>query len=140
MVAGRPGLTEGGVMRALERAHPVRLETMRVPDALHGAQRDADRRGNCASGPVRDLARRLGAGDREHLGDRFGWQGRFAGRTGSVPQEAFDALLGKALLPTPDRRAAHARSLGDLQHGRTGASPVLLHRHVLDVENARGYQ
>jgi hypothetical protein len=45
-----------------------------------------------------------------------GGVGRAAWRAGLVAQQARDALLGKALLPAPHGRAAHTRSLGDLQH------------------------
>jgi hypothetical protein len=67
---------------------------------------------------VRDLARRLGAGDRQNLGEGLGRERCLAGRAGLVPQQALDALLGKALLPAPNRRTTHARTLGHLQHGQ----------------------
>ncbi|GJD40823.1 hypothetical protein OICFNHDK_3299 [Methylobacterium bullatum] len=50
---------EGGIVRGLERAQPMRLEAVSVPDPLHGAERDPDRAGHGTAGPVRDLARRL---------------------------------------------------------------------------------
>jgi hypothetical protein len=67
---------------------------------------------------VRDLAGRLGAGDGEDLSDRLGRHGRLAGRARLVPEQAFDALFGKALLPAPNRGAARADALGDRQHGQ----------------------
>ena len=37
-------LGEGRVVRALEGPHPMRLQAVRLPDPLHGAQRDPDPR------------------------------------------------------------------------------------------------
>jgi hypothetical protein len=65
---------------------------------------------------MRDLARRLGAGDGQHAGDLVRGRGRAPRRARLVAQQARNALLGKALLPAPHGRAAHTRSLGDLQH------------------------
>jgi hypothetical protein len=67
---------------------------------------------------VRDLAERLGAGDREDLSDAFGRHGCLAGRARLVPEQAFDAFFREALLPAPHRGAAHAHPLGDRQHGQ----------------------
>jgi len=108
-------LGEGGVVRALEGPHPVRLQAMRLPDPLHGAQREADHRRHRAAGPVRGLARRLRAGDREHLGDVLGRRRRLARRTSLVAQQPLDALFGVALLPAPHRGPARAGALGDLE-------------------------
>jgi len=105
---------EGGIARALERAQPVRLEAVSVPDPLHGAQRDPDRAGHGPAGPVRDLARRLRAGQRQHLGDRLGRMGWCPGRTRLVAQQTLDARLGVAPLPAPHGRTADARSPGDV--------------------------
>lgn len=63
---------ESGVARALERAQPMRLEAVSLPDPLHGTQRDPDRAGHGPAGPVGDLARRLRAGQRQYLGHRLG--------------------------------------------------------------------
>lgn len=74
---------------------------------------------------MRDLARWLGAGQGQDLGDGARRQRFLAGRAGLVVQQALDALLGKALLPAPDRRAAgagpprhfqHRQALGRKQH------------------------
>ena len=43
---------ELGVARALEGAQPVRLQSVRPPDALHRAQRDAHRLGHRPAGPM----------------------------------------------------------------------------------------
>ena len=61
-------LGEGGVVGALEGAQAMRLQPVRFPDALDGAQRQACRLGHGAAGPVGGLAGRLRAGERQHLG------------------------------------------------------------------------
>jgi hypothetical protein len=103
------------IVRALEGAHAMGLDAVRLPDPLDRAQRQTDL---CASGPVRDLARRLGAGDGKDLSDGLGRHGRLAGWARLVPEQAFDALFGKALLPAPDRGAARADARRDRQHGQ----------------------
>ena len=50
------------VLRQLEAPHPVRLQTVRRPDALHRAQRDTARRRHRPAGPVGCLTRRLSEG------------------------------------------------------------------------------
>ncbi|GEP07974.1 hypothetical protein MOX02_60120 [Methylobacterium oxalidis] len=94
------------------------LQTVLLPDALDGAQRDAGCRRDGATGSVGDLAGRLGAGERQHLGDGAGGVGRLAGRAGLVVQQAVDALLGVALLPAPDGGSADAGLVGDIQDGQ----------------------
>ena len=133
---------EGGIARALERAQAVRLEAVSVPDPLHGAQRDPDSAGHGPAGPVRDLARRLRAGQRQHLGHRLGRMGRRAGRTRLVAQQTFDTRLGVAPLPALHGRAADACPPGDGQHhlltrsaeGGRGTSHT--HRSDTDHEHA----
>ena len=112
-------LGEGRVVRALEGAQAMRLQMMRVPDALDGAQRDADRRGDGASGPMRHLARRLGAGEGEDLGNGAGRVRRRAGRPRLVAQEPIDALLAETLLPAPHGRPADARAPSNLEDRQT---------------------
>jgi hypothetical protein len=53
------------------------------------------------------------------LATHLGRHRRFAGRACLVPRQAFNALFRTALLPAPHRRAAHAGTLGDGQHGET---------------------
>jgi len=52
---------EGRVLGALEGAQSVRLQTMLIPDALDGAKGDAHSLGDGPTGPVGDLAGRVGA-------------------------------------------------------------------------------
>ena len=54
------------IAAALEGAQPVRLQIMRRPDALHGAQGQARGLGHRPASPVRGRARRLAAGQRHH--------------------------------------------------------------------------
>ena len=57
------------VLRQLEAPHPVRLQTVRRPDALHRAQRDAARCRHRPAGPMGCLARRLRQGQRDDIVD-----------------------------------------------------------------------
>lgn len=93
----------------------MRLKPMRVPDALHRPQADADRLGDGASGPVRGVARRFRAGQRQHLCHGLGRQRRPAGFACLVTQQPIHALLGIALLPAPHRRPADAAAPGNLK-------------------------
>jgi hypothetical protein len=70
---------EGGVIRLLEGAEAVRLKTIGVPEALHGAQADADGLGHHAPRPMGGFAGRFGAGQGQNLGDDLQRQGRLAG-------------------------------------------------------------
>ena len=102
-------LGEGGVVRALEGADAVRLQAMRLPNALHRAQTDADRLRHRPAGPVGGLAGRLRAGERQNLRHGRQRQRRLAGRTCLVAQQAVHALFSIPQLPAPDCRPAHAR-------------------------------
>src|SRR4051794_32189648 len=54
------------IVRELEAAQAVRLKAVRLPDALHRRQADADGLGHGRGRPVRRLVRRLGRGQRHH--------------------------------------------------------------------------
>ena len=99
------------VAGALEGAQPVRLQPVRPPDALHRAQRDADRLGHGAAGPVRGLVRRFGARQRHHPRRGFRRDRRLARLAGLVAQQPLDPRFGKASLPAPHRRPADADAL-----------------------------
>src|SRR6516162_1487980 len=105
---------KAGVARALEGAQPVRLQFVRLPDALHRTQRDADGFGHRPAGPVGGFVRRLGAGHRHHARRGFRRDRRLAGLAGLVAQQPVDPALGKALLPSPHRRPADADALRHL--------------------------
>jgi hypothetical protein len=105
---------KAGIARALEGAQPVRLQFVRVPDALYRTQRDADGFGHCPGGPVGCFVRRLGAGQRHDLRGGFRRDRRLAGLAGLVVQQTVDPALGKALLPSPHGRPADADALRHL--------------------------
>ena len=103
-------LGELGIVGALEGANAVRLQPMRLPQALNGAQADADRFRHGAAGPMRRVARGLGAGQVQHLGNDPDRKRRAARLARLVTQQAFDALLSVSHLPAPDRRSTDARA------------------------------
>ena len=88
----------------------MRLQPMRLPQALNGAQADADRFRHGAAGPMRRVARGLGAGQVQHLGDDPDGKRRAARLARLIAQQAFDALLSVSCLPAPDRRSTGARA------------------------------
>ena len=108
-------LGEFGIVGAFERAQAMRLETMRVPQALDGAQLDADGLGHGAAGPMRGFVGRLAAGQRQHFGDDLGRERRAAGLARLVAQQAFDALLSVY-------RACQRQTAGRLTRARRATS------------------
>ena len=116
-------LGELGIVGALEGANAVRLQPMRLPQALHGAQADADSFGHGAAGPMRGVAGRFGAGQVHNLGDDLGRKRSAARLARPVAQQAIDTLLGVSRLPAPDRGSADARAPRHFLHrqavGRT---------------------
>ena len=112
-------LDELRIVGALEGANAVRLQPMRLPQALHGAQADADGFGHGAAGPMRGVARRLGAGQVHNLGDDPGRKRSAAGLARLVSQQTMDALLGVSRLPAPDRGSADARPPRHFLHRQT---------------------
>ena len=111
-------LGELGIVGALKGANAVRLQSMRLPQALHGAQADADGFGHGAAGPMRGVAGRFGAGQVHNLGDDLGRKRSAARLARPVAQQAFDTLLGVSRLPAPDRGSADARAPRHLLHGQ----------------------
>src|SRR5499433_234703 len=67
-----------------ERNNGGALQFVRLPDALHGTQRDANRFGHCPAGPVSGFVRRLGAGHRDHARRDFRRDRGLAGLAGLV--------------------------------------------------------
>ena len=101
---------EFGIVGALEGANAVRLQPMRLPQALHSAQADADGFGHGAAGPMRGVTWPLEAGQVHDLGDDLGRKRSAARLARLVAQQAFDAVLGVSRLPAPDRGSADART------------------------------
>jgi hypothetical protein len=75
-------LGESWVIGPLEGPDAMRLEAVCLPDALDGAQRQADSLGHGSAGPMGRLAERLALGQRQHLGDSRGRHRLSAGRPG----------------------------------------------------------
>ena len=80
-------LGESRIIGPFEGADAMRLQAVRFPDALDGAQRQADRLGHGSAGPMGRLAGRLALGQRQHPGDRRGRHRLPAGRPGFVAQQ-----------------------------------------------------
>ena len=97
----------GSLERLKVRMQLRRLQPMRLPQALHGAQADADGFGHGAAGPMRGVAGRFGGGG-VHNGDDLGRKRSAARLARPVAQQAFDTLLGVSRLPAPDRGSAGA--------------------------------
>ena len=60
---------EAGIVAEFEATHPVRLQTVRPPDASHRGRADAGHRSQRARAPVGGASRRLPRGLRDDLGD-----------------------------------------------------------------------
>src|SRR5580700_8065944 len=95
--------SEGRVVGRLEGADPVGLKTVRLPDALHGAQADAYCLGDHAARPMSGLSGRLAARERQDFGHRRRRQRFLAQFARLVAQQPVYALFGEALLPSPYR-------------------------------------
>ena len=108
------------VIRELELAHPVRRETVAVPDALHGRNADPGGLGHRRRRPVGRLAGRVAGRQLDHPRDHRLVQGRLPRWPRLVAQQTIDAGLHEPLLPAPDHRFA----LAGLPHDRSRTQPV----------------
>ena len=104
----------------LELLHPVRLKTVRTPDALDGTRADIDDLRHHGRGPVGRLGGRLGLGERhDTLSD--GRSQRLDARGPClVAQKAVVTFLHEAFLPAPDTGLRFA----GLAHDLIGADTV----------------
>ncbi len=100
---------ESGIVGLLDGADAMGLETTYRPDALYGAKRDADDSDDHAARPMRGFSGSFAARQGDNLGDRLRREGRIAGLTSFVAQQAVYPFLGEALLPAPYRWAVGAR-------------------------------
>ena len=91
-------LGEALIARALEAAHPMRLELMGVPMRRTERQRDGCNFRHRPAGPVRCLGRRFTAGQRHHTRHRLGGDRRLAGLARLVPQQSIRALLRRSVV------------------------------------------
>jgi hypothetical protein len=105
---------EARIIRQLELPHPVRLQAVAAPDALHRA--DADARGlrHRRRRPMLGLPRRVGQRQPHHLLNDRRAERRNARGTGLVPQQPVYAGVHEPLLPAPDRGLGQARLAHDL--------------------------
>ena len=94
-------LSELRITRALEAAHPVRLELVRHPDALHRAQRHTGGICHGSPGPIRGPRGRLATRERHDVRHFIGRDRSFAGLARLVTQQPVGTFLGKTLLPAP---------------------------------------
>ena len=99
---------------------PVRLQPVRLPDALNRTGADAARPRHHVGGPVRRLGRRIGLRQRHDALGHLRAKRRNARGAGLVAQQAVDAFRHEALLPAPD---AGLRCAG-LPHDLVGADAV----------------
>ncbi len=108
------------VIGELELLDPVRLETMRAPDALDGTCTDADCFRHHGGGPMGRIGGRIGLGEHhDTLSDsRPKW--RDARRSRLIAQEAVVTSLHEALLPAPHT----GFRLAGLAHDFIGADAV----------------
>ena len=121
------------IVGALEGADAMRLKAVRLPQALHGAQADADGFGHGAPGPMCGLPRRLGAGQLQDLGDDPGGKRRPAEFGRLVAQQPLGALFAVSPLTASDGGPGDAGSARDFQRRKAlggeenDARPLQLH-------------
>ena len=97
-------LDKPGVLRQLEGVDAMRLQAMRLPDALHGRGTDPSRFGHHAKRPVGRLARRISHGQIDYALDRCRGRGRLPGFR----------VLSRRSPSTPSRmnRSCHRQTTG----------------------------
>lgn len=110
---------EGRIVGELEGPDAVRLQPVRVPDALDIGEAHACRLRHGPPSPLGRLARRLGQRQGDDPLAHFRSERHDARGTGFVAQEPVHAFFGEALLPTPDGGLA----LAGLAHDRVRAEP-----------------
>ena len=111
---------EVGIVGELELPHPVRLQPVCAPDALHRADGDASLLGHHGTGPVGRLGGRVGERQGDDALDHLRPKRRDARGPRLVAQEAVEAFLHEALLPSPDA----GFRLGRASHDLVGAEPI----------------
>src|SRR3984893_14094317 len=131
-------LGEFRIVGALEGAKPMRLQAIGLPQTLDGAQRDADRLGHGAAGPMRGFARRLGTGRRQHFRHLAGRKRRSAWLACLVTQEAVYPFLAVAPLPAPNGRAADSGSASDFGDRQTRAAETQSEKTIVPLANRHG--
>src|ERR1700722_10733898 len=89
------------VVGELELPDPVRLETMRAPDALDGTCADADCFRHHGGSPMGRFGRRIGLGEHHDTLNEIRPQWRDARGSRLIVQQAVATSLHEALLPAP---------------------------------------
>ena len=115
------------VFGELELPNPVRLKTMRPPDALDGTCADADCFRHQGGGPVGRLGGRLGLGEHHDTLSDIRPSGRETRGACLVTQQAAITFLHEAFLPAPDT----GLRLAGLTHDLVGADAVRAQQHDL---------
>ena len=118
-------LTELRIVGQLEAARQVRLEPVRLPDALHARMAEADRLGELPRRPVRAARRLLMERHVDHALNRRRVQRRLAAGTGGVALEPGDAERKIALAPPADGSVGFAGRLNRRRH----AGPLRPHQN-----------
>ena len=122
---------EPRIVGEFELLDPVRLKTVRAPDAVDRTGADVDGFRHHGSGPVGRFSRRLGLAEcNDALGDirSQGWDAR---RPRLVAQQTIIAFLHEAFLPAPDT----GFGLAGLAHDLVGADAVPAQQHDLGPPN-----
>ncbi len=102
------------IARQFELPHPMRLEPMGAPDALHRGKADPGGFGHGKARPMGCLARRIGLGQRDDaLGNRRR-ERRNPRRARLVAQQPLDTFVHEPLLPAPQTGLALAGAPQDL--------------------------
>jgi hypothetical protein len=128
MKKGRCGTLAGElpVVGQLELTHPMWLQAVSAPDALHRADADALHHlrygGRC---PVRRLCRWTSLRGGHETGCNLGFERRDTRRPRLVTQHARDTICHEALLPAPDSRLAD----NGIAHDLRGAATVCRQQH-----------
>ena len=108
------------IVRQLELAHPVRLQAVAAPDALHRADADAGRRRHHGGGPVGRRGGWVGQSESDDTLVHRGTERRDTRAPRLIAQQAVITLLGEAFLPAPH---AGLRLAGPA-HDLVGAEPI----------------
>jgi hypothetical protein len=105
---------EARVVRELELANPVRLETMGAPDSLDGTDAETRCLRHQGAGPMGGLAGRIAERQGDNALGGFAPQRLDTRGPRLVPKQAFEAFFNEPFLPTPDASLGFAGSPHDL--------------------------
>jgi hypothetical protein len=112
---------ELGIVGPLEGAQAMRLEPMRLPNALDRLERNPDGFRHCSPRPVGDCAGRVGASQSDDPRHHSWGDQRGSGLAGFVTKQAIYAFFSETPLPTPDRWTADAGAPRHFKHRQSFA-------------------